>query len=266
MAARGDFQDLNGQVQKLDAAIFADTQSEPKKVMEWLDYLESEIGKQPHGFPLYRVTNGSLAAGETTLKRSKKTGLLYPANRIPAFVLKPDGTKGLLGRKCTSDFKIVPIQRKVKEICGVKRASQKLLARMWIGISMDESHRMKPSRVPYIENTWPLIDAGMTREDCLKWMADHGYPEPPRSACTFCPFHSDEEWQMLKSESPDEFKKVVEFERAIQLAVSKQETLKGVPFLHVSCQPIDTVDFSPKRGGYEQISLFGNECTGLCGV
>lgn len=243
------------------AAIFADTQSEPKAVYEWLAWLEKQLP-----YPVHRVTAGNLRENELRIRRSKKSGRLYLKNSIPAFVRKPDGGRGLLGRKCTADYKIVPLQRKVKELVGIKRATKDVRAIMWIGISRDEALRMKPSRVSYIENRWPLIDANMTRAQCLKWMADHGYPVPPRSACTFCPFHSDEEWRRLKTESPDEFAGVVDFEKQLQDAASKQEVLQGKPYLHETCEPIGGVDLSEKRGGYAQSSLFGNECEGMCGV
>jgi hypothetical protein len=39
----------------------------------------------------------------------------------------------------------------------------------------------------------------------------------------------------------------------------------GIPFLHASLKPLGEVDFSTdiERG---QGELFGNDCTGLCGV
>lgn len=243
------------------AAIFADTQAEPAGVYRWLDWLEKQLP-----YPVHRVTVGNLREDELRIRRSKKSGKLYLKSSIPAFLLKPDGSKGLLGRRCTSDYKIVPLQRKVKELVGIKRATKDVRAIVWVGISRDEAHRMKPSRVTYIENRWPLIDLNMTRQGCLKWMEAHGYPLPPRSACTFCPFHSDEEWRKLKTESPSEFAQVVDFEKRLQDAASQQETLRGTPYLHESCQPIGTVDVTEKRLGYQQVSLFGNECEGMCGV
>lgn len=242
-------------------AIFADTQSEPAEVYRWLDWLEKQLP-----YPVYRVTAGNLRENELRIRRSKKSGRLYLKNSIPAFVRKPDGGHGLLGRRCTGDYKIVPLQRKVKELVGIKRATKDVRAIMWIGISRDEAIRMKPSRVSYIENRWPLIDANMTRKQCLAWMVARGLPEPPRSACTFCPFHSDEEWRRLKVTSPDEFAGVVDFEKRLQDAASKQEVLQGKPYLHETCEPIGDVDLSEKRGGYAQTSLFGNECEGMCGV
>lgn len=257
MAAHGEITPMP------DCAIFADTQAEPKSVYEWLDWLETKLP-----FRVYRVSAGDLAADELRIRRSRKSGLLYLDNSIPAFVLKPDGSKGLLGRKCTADYKIIPLQRKVRELTGIARQGKRLIgARMWIGISTDEAHRMKTSRVDYIENCWPLLDASMSRQDCLKWMDSQGFPTPPRSACRFCPFHSDEEWLRLKTEEPQEFAIVEAFEKSLQAAAASQEVLKGVPYLHDSMMPIGEIDFSKKEIAYpSQLSLWGNECEGMCGV
>ena len=31
-------------------------------------------------------------------------------------------------------------------------------------------------------------------------MKKHEYPRPPRSACAFCPYHSNEEWRIIKKD------------------------------------------------------------------
>lgn len=130
---------------------------------------------------------------------------------------------------------------------------------------MDEIIRMKPSRVPYIENVWPLIDLRMTRQDCLRWLSKNGYPIAPRSACVGCPFHGDDEWRNLKENAPLDFASAVEDERRLQEAAKNQNALNGMPYLHSSCQPLDTIDFQD-RASHGQLELFGNECEGLCGV
>lgn len=256
-----------GEVEPVDAAIFADTQNEPDSVMEWLDWLEIEIARSPYPYPVYRVTKGNLADRETYVRTSKKSGKQYIQGGIPAFVLAPTGKKGLLGRKCTTDFKIQPIYVKVREILGIKRAprEKQILAKMAIGISLDEVHRMKPNTFSYVESYWPLIDLGMTRDDCFTWMAKHGYPTPPRSACVFCPFHSDMEWVRLRDEEPQEFAKAVEFEREIHAAYKRQNALNGTPYLHSSCVPLDQAKFKHDASN-AVVDQFGNECEGLCGV
>jgi hypothetical protein len=248
MAAKGEIEPMPL------AAIFADTQAEPASVYRWLDWLEGQLP-----FPVYRVTNGSLAADSTRLRTSKR-GHVYVRTTVPAFVAFDSGSDGMLWRKCTQEFKLVPLRRKVRELMrahGAKAVVQ------WVGISLDEAHRMKDAREKYLETRWPLIEAKMRRSDCLLWMQRHGYPMPPRSACTFCPYHSDAEWQRLRTAEPEGFAQAVQFERDLQAAAAAQcETTKSVPWLHRSMRPLDTVEFTDSR----QIDMFGNECEGMCGV
>ena len=131
-----------GELPMPDCAIFADTQAEPKKVYEWLDWLEKQLP-----FPVYRVTGGDLEADSLRVRTSQKTGKHYMKANVPAYTLTPDGKKGIKQRQCTYDYKIVPTKRKVREL-----VSRKGTATVWIGISRDEIIRMKPSRVKYIEH------------------------------------------------------------------------------------------------------------------
>lgn len=125
---------------------------------------------------------------------------------------------------------------------------------------------MKESREPWIRHRHPLIDSGVSRADCLSWMKAHGYPEPPRSACSFCPFHSDEEWERLKRNEPEAFLQAVDYENKLQLAASKQNVLRGKPWLHSSCKAIGLVDFTARKPSHQQLNMFNNECEGMCGV
>jgi hypothetical protein len=104
----------------------------------------------------------------------------------------------------------------------------------------------------------------LSRQDCLKWMKDNGFPIPPRSSCQACPFHGDKEWIRLREETPKDFQRAVEIERQLQ-ENAKGTILKGVPYLHSSCQNLDTIDFKDNKG-YQQLDLFAEECEGLCGV
>ncbi len=141
---------------------------------------------------------------------------------------------------------------------GVKRCVQ------WIGISVDEVHRMKPSKRANVKSCWPLVDARISRHDCLEWMKKNGYPVPPRSACIYCPFHSDNVWRQLRDEEPDEFRNAVEFEKRIQNAYAKRG-FNQIPFLHDTRINLDQVDFSTDEDHGQQV-MFGGECEGMCGV
>jgi hypothetical protein len=246
-----------------DAAVFADTQDESKQVYKWLDHLEELIGD---AFPVYRVSKGSLSESSLTPRVSAK-GIKYSKTSIPFYTLNGDGSGGMIpNRGCTYDFKIQPIRKLVKQLAGIKRGQTEVGVSQWIGISLDEVTRMKDARDVWCKNRWPLIEKRMTRQDCLRWMADHGYPVPPRSACVYCPFHDDKEWRRLKTDEPEEFAKAVQFEKDVQTTKGGDGNFASVPFLHASRRPLDEVDFSTLAERNGQINLFENECEGMCGV
>lgn len=224
-----------------DCAIFADTGWEPSYVYEWLDWLETLLP-----FPVYRVNNGNL-----------KDDLAL----IPFFT----SDQGLLSRNCTTNHKIRPLLRKVRDILGLKkgqRGGKEVRVTQWIGISLDEVVRMKPAPEKWIKHRWPLIDLRMTRNDCLKWMKENGYPEPKKSSCIGCPYHDDTTWREMKLNQPEEWQDAVEVDRAIRDGV--RGTTKKL-FLHRSCKPLEEVDLDnlEDKG---QLNLFENECEGMCGV
>lgn len=272
----------------IDAAIFADTGAEPPAVYAWLEWITTRLP-----FTVWRVQkkNGNLYA-DGLEQRVSKAGKKYWKVQIPFFIANLDGGRGKLGRKCTSDYKVKPIVAKTRALVGqrlirawcrhygvyreridvivkgkkrkawrwVKPPGTPPLARSLIGISLDEAHRAKPSREPWIENVHPLLDARITRQGCLDWMRDHGYPRPPRSACVFCPYHSDAEWSRMKREDPASFESAVRWEAAAAAAAACEIT-RGVPFLHSSLKPLAMIDFDANKTK----DLFAEECEGLCG-
>ena len=247
-----------GELEPVDAAIFADTQSEPAAVYRHLDWLEQQLP-----FPVYRVTAGSLRDQIIAATRGEQR-----MDARPPFFLS-DG--GMLNRQCTQDFKLLPIRRKLRELAGLKprqRAPKTPPVEEWIGISLDEAVRMKPSRVPYAIHRWPLIEKRMTRGDCLAWLEARGYPQPPKSACTFCPYHDDALWRDMKANDPDSWADAVVVDRAIRNGVKNRHGKRVSPaqwFLHASRKPLEEVDLrTAEQAG--QFRLFGNECEGMCGV
>lgn len=242
------------------AAIFADTQAEPHSVYVWLEWLKEQLP-----YPVYTVTRGSLADAEMQIKTSKKTGKKYRKTLIPAFAKNNDGTIGILGRACTRDYKIDVIRKQLKMLEQVPRGCKEEKLVQVIGISTDEFKRMKPSRDKWWVARFPLIESRVSRKSCLDWMEKKGFPLPPRSACVFCPFHSDLEWRRLKNEEPEEFANAVEFEKRIQKADEHNETMRAKPFLHNSCIPLSEIDFRNDIDKGQQL-LWDEECEGMCGI
>jgi hypothetical protein len=241
-----------------DFAIFADTQAEPISVYKWLDWLETQLP-----FPVHRVTRGNMTEAMMTF-RTAKDGRVWTKSMIPAFMQAPDGSIGLLGRSCTAEYKITPILQNLRKLCGIKRGEKNLQITQWIGISYDEIQRMKPSRDKWTQHRWPLIEREMRRHDCIAWLKQNGFPEPPRSACSYCPFHNNTEWRKLKYNEPEAFAEAVRVEKELQ-RTKKAAADRSVPWLHRSCIPLEEVDLSTEEDA-GQLDMFGNECEGLCGV
>jgi len=152
----------------------------------------------------------------------------------------------------------------VRELVGPagRRSPDMPIVEQWIGISLDEAIRMKPSFEDWQVNRWPLIEQRLSRQDCLRWLARHDYPVPPKSACIGCPFHSDAHWRRLRDSDPEAWADAVAVDRAIR---SGFRGIRGQVFLHRSAVPLDQAKLSnaKDRG---QLDLWPNECEGTCGV
>ncbi len=231
-----------GELPRLDGAIFADTGWEPRAVYVHLDRLEREVA-QPAGIPIWRVSAGNIRADA-----------LDPAHRfasMPLYVRNPDGGDGMIRRQCTSEYKIKPIKAKVRELLGagvdetgrLGRVPAGRVAEQWIGISVDEIHRAKDSDVTYIQHAFPLLDLGWRREDCVRFLRRHGYPDTPKSACIGCPFHTNAEWRRMRDERPEEWADAVAFDHAIRAGAARATAtgspLLGEAYLHRSRLPLD---------------------------
>jgi hypothetical protein len=258
-----------GELPKLDAAIFADTGDEPETVYQHLAWLDAQA--QRAGIPVYRVSAGNI---REDILRAVRTGQPYFAN--PPFftrgaaeqtietlwgreVIRFEDHRGRLTRRCTQHYKILPIRRQVLALMSVLGASH---VEQWFGISWDEIGRMKPSGVRYISHRWPLVERRMTRHECVQWLREHGFPEPPKSACVICPYHSDAYWRDMRDHRSEEWTRAVEVDAAIRRSLPG---VRGEAFLHRSRVPLPLVEL---RSGTEdrQGDLFGEECMGMCGV
>lgn len=136
-------------------------------------------------------------------------------------------------RNCTIDFKVKVIAKEVKR----RGATKDDPAHVALGISLDEFHRMKPSRLPVQVSEWPLVDMRISRNDCLQIIKDAGLPRPPKSSCWFCPFHTRQAWRDMKREDPDTFIRSVELERYIN---NRREKIgKNPVWLSSMLRPLD---------------------------
>lgn len=227
-------------------AIFSDTGWERQQTYDTVKFLEAYA--EGFGIPVYTVSNGNIR--EDTLNPNKRS----PS--MPFFINTEKGKKAMLRRQCTADYKIRPIRKKIREL--LPNSSHKNPVQMWIGISLDEVQRMKPSDVKWLPNKYPLIEKRLRRNDCVKWMRDNGFQTPVKSSCIGCPFHDATEWRSLNS---DELADAIEFDNKVrEIGLThpskKKKFADNRVFLHRDCVPLSDLSFETNE---DQQTLFGTE-------
>lgn len=252
MAAHGEFDHTP------DVAVFADTGWEPRATYEHLAWLRSP---NVLPFPVRIVSAGNLR--EDVEKMTTARAGRFAA--VPWFVAV-DGKAQMGRRQCTAHYKIEPLAAVQRELLGRGKRDPMPIesVEVWIGISTDEIVRARPGWRRWQINRWPLIEKGMSRNDCLRWLERHGYPLPPKSSCIGCPFHTNAQWREIRDGSPEEWADAVAVDRRIRDSGTSRG-MRHQQFMHRSLVPLDQVDLrsDAERG---QGDLWGNECSGICGV
>jgi hypothetical protein len=261
-----------GQIPPVDVWIFSDTQAEPQEVYDHLEWLKARSKT-----PIVTVTAGNLEADGIEFRANPQTKKRHAS--IPLFILNPSGSQGITRRQCTTEYKIIPIEKYIRrEILGlakgeVYRGGDQV--EQVFGISFDERHRAKNGAgdPKWMLRSYPLVDMKLTRWAVIamaeRWFPDHAFP---RSACVFCPYKSNEEWRRLRDEHPVDWRRAVDFDYAMRRAdafgVLEKKRLVGVPFVHRQMVPLDQADLRSDDEIQGQLSLTGmaNECEGMCGV
>jgi hypothetical protein len=247
-----------GELPKLDAAIFADTQWEPKAVYDWLNTTLNREAVNA-GIPIYVVSNGHIRDDAMRSRFRKENYEDIEGGRwasMPFYATYDGDDAGMMRRQCTSEYKITPVQRKCRELAGKDGH-----VTLWMGISGDEMRRMRMSKVKWIENYYPLVfglKRPWHRHDCVKWLNDNGFSNVPKSSCIGCPYRPDKDWRSMQIDRPEEFADAVKFDEQIR------DMGNGNFFLHRSLKPLKMVDFSTDEERGQQNWL--NECEGMCGV
>jgi hypothetical protein len=264
----------------IDYAIFADTQEEPGAVYRHLEWLKAKCEKF---FPVLVRTAGKL--GDDLIKGIpiRNKGPVFNETRfvsIPAFLAQQEGQKdGIIPRQCTSDYKVAVIERTIRrEILQLKpghRVPAGTEVIQMMGLSYDEGGRIMRVRAvkagsPF-ELTFPLFEMEMTRGSCKTWLSKQNIPhEVPRSACVFCPYHTNSEWRRIK-EDPQDWARAVEVDYGLRdTRIRVMRDRKRTAYLHSDCVPLDQVDLDDpelkeRKKGQEMFGFLA-ECDGMCGV
>jgi hypothetical protein len=257
---------LYGDLERIDHAIFADTGWEPAAVYRNLEWLK-EIARN-NDINLEVVSCGRNIRDDeesATMRGLKSLGQRFVS--MPFYTMSEHGKKGMVRRQCTREYKIAPIVKRIREIASPPRRSKdntEPVVEQWMGISYDEASRMRVAKEWWISNRYPLIEKQMTRFDCLRWMDDHGYPTPPRSACIVCPFKHNDEWRHMRETSPDEWEDACLFDESIR----DNGGGYGQLFAHRDCIPLREVDLRTleDHGQTRMWDNYDGECAGMCGI
>jgi hypothetical protein len=271
--------------QRLDWTIFADTQEEPQAVYDHLQWMVS-LGVTGRGCPILIRTKSKLGddliKGQNGDGRRRRSGGRFAS--IPAFTAAHHEQRSVLSgcdegripRQCTREYKIEVVERAIRREVLKLRPRQHIpkdvLVRQFFGISWDERHRAikiaeRLREVKWCEPVFPLIDRHWTREKCQEFLKDRVPHKVPRSACTFCPFRSDQEWLHLKQTDSVGFARAVEIDRAIRDPQPLAgRGLKQSLYLHRKCIPLEMVDFEAEAKKQPDLFALYDCGMGMCGV
>ena len=176
---RNKYPDIHDRVEYF----FSDTGSELKEVYDFLDRLESYLGK-----PIVRLGSGK--------------GFEHWLEQHNQYLPSPQQ------RWCTHTMKIKPFEEFVGDDPVVS----------YVGIRADENRKGYISRKENIKAVFPFVEDDVVRDDVFKMLENSvGIPEyykwRSRSGCYFCFFQRQEEWLGLKRNHPELFEKAKAFEQ-----------------------------------------------------
>lgn len=253
--------DLDGDLDvKFDYAIFADPGDEPEAVYKHLEWLKTLGGSE-----LLVRSNGCL--GDDLMDKTKDR-----VSSIPVFTFNQSANSvGMVQRQCTNDYKIKVVEKTIRrEILGLKpkqRVPKDVKIWQYVGFSMDEPGRAARARGRFNQRGWtdvrfPLIEDGMTRQDCINYLEQRVPHNVPRSACVYCPYKSNREWLALKRAGGADWKRALAVDKALRTeGTPLNKRLNHPAYLHRSCKPLEECNLDQN-----QMNLFDMECEGGCGL
>ena|SRR3990167_10633665 len=193
-----------------DMAIFADTGCERPETYWYMRYYTKPILAKA-GIPL-QIIRSELPSEQPDLY---------------GFLWKYKDIVDVRKRQCTVQFKLRPIRRAVGRD-----------VHFLIGFSADEISRTERKRTYWTEESFPLIELGMSGADCKHLISSIGLPVPIKSSCFICPFQTPFEWQWLKVTHPDLFQKALDLEaRYHERKPQFRDTCgiyRGLPLRHIA--------------------------------
>lgn len=225
-----------GKLERPEVAIIADTIRERSSTWRYHKQYAEPIMEEI-GLP-FKVASHKLATVD-----------LYGHN---GDLLLPVFTRtGKLPTFCSDEWKKMVIRRRLRQL-GYSPRNPVV---QWLGMSLDEVHRLRQSDKKWIKNHYPLcFDIKLRKHECVLEIKRVGLPKPPTSSCWMCPNMNAEEWLEMKQDDPQDFENAVALDYQI-----READKKGGVFLHRDRKPLDQVDLTIK---YKPAPLW--ECSDIC--
>lgn len=250
MALKGE---INGVIPEF--IIFSDTGWETKKTYAWIakvnDYIERKFNKR------ITFTNGG------NIREDVINGALHGTRfaSLPFYTRDDFGEKGMTLRQCSTEYKVFPVNKKIRELLGYKnRQRVKETVHLWKGISTDEIQRVKPAKAKWQIAEHPLVDiVDIDRSGCVAYVEREGLGTPAKSSCIGCPYHNAQAWREMKMNDKESWLDAVEVDNIIR----RIPDYKGTLYLHRAAMPLEEVEMME---GQMDLDLFNNECEGMCGL
>lgn len=229
---------LLGELPRYDLVLFADTGNEPRAVYNHVRYLQSKALAAGIDFRL--VSKG------TRIQDDAHSGKFYS---MPLWI-KYEGRISAMRRQCTIEYKITPTDSEIlgyllergwakRNTRGLRRVRPGVRVNVHLGISTDEEYRVSESETRWKIKRYPLIEMGIDRVTCVRWLKSHSVSVPSKSSCKICPYHEDDYWLSL---DPDEFEECCQFDDYIRTPEFKQHSkIVGDAYLHRSGVPLREV-------------------------
>ena len=234
------------EIPKPDYAVHADTTHEMEgtyaHAKKWTPWLEER------GIPVVTVqaSQTKVAGGSSSNSQSSyRVQIPYYSKHLQT------SEEGQAQRQCTSDWKITPLRRFARSIIGKPSPE---CVEMWMGISLDEWQRMRTADVKYLKHVYPLVDQRLSRSHCVAWLEEHGLDIPPKSACTFCPYHKKDHWKRLKQAGGADWDEAVTVDEAIRNK-GKGNGTEFQLFVHSSRLPLEEAVRIPEDYGAKQMEM-----------
>lgn len=166
-----------------DFAIFADTGNENPETYEYLENVIKPYCKQ-NDIDL-EIIHRELNNGEN-LKAWCDRHKLIPSRKFGA---------------CRDKFKISVIRKYLRKYYPVVYKSREI--ETFIGFCVGEEGRREGYKGITANYSFPLMELGLNRLQCVQIIRDAGLPIPVKSGCTFCPHQPFESWIALYNKHPE---------------------------------------------------------------